>query len=91
MNKVEEVAMSICAASGGSWRRPPFNDLHTDALNNRWRHIARAAILAMRIPSEPMIAAGAAADEEMSDSSPEKAVTFIHVAMIDAALVEISR
>ncbi len=51
---VERVAKAICAASGEAWREPPFNRLHTDALNNHWRHKAVAVIEAMYEPTDAM-------------------------------------
>jgi hypothetical protein len=34
------------AMARGDWREPPYNNLHTDALNNHWRFKARAALVA---------------------------------------------
>jgi hypothetical protein len=83
---IERGARAVCAASGGSWRSPPFNNLHTDALNNRWRYIARAAIEAMREPTEAMVEAHykAHADTETVFADAED----VWRAMIDAAIME---
>ncbi len=43
---IEAAAKAVCAGSGQAWREPPFNHLHTEALNNHWRHKAEAAISA---------------------------------------------
>lgn len=80
---VEKIALAICVADGGHWREPPFNNLHTDSLNNRWRFIARAAIEAMREPDDEMAKAGIAAWEK----SPMAVVTQFR-AMIDKAIQE---
>jgi hypothetical protein len=42
----EQVARAICGSD--YWREPPFNQLHTDALNNQWRHKADAALAVMQ-------------------------------------------
>ncbi len=67
MGKVEEVARAICEASGQLWRTgtysastgPNFEEEQHDAdqLNNLWRFKARAAIEAMREPTEVMLGA----------------------------------
>lgn len=84
---VEKVARAICDAGQGQWRKPPYNELHTDALNNHWRHKARAAIEAMREPSEAMVKAGYDAfmawDARTGD---DLGMEIIWRAMIDAAL-----
>lgn len=51
----ENVARAICEASGELWREPPFNHLHTDALNNHWRYKARAALAVVREDLEAAI------------------------------------
>ena len=72
MGKLEEIARAICEASGKSWRTGTFTALTgTDTINNRmtweehdldpynnhWRHIALAAVKAMREPTEAMVEA----------------------------------
>lgn len=45
--EVEHVARVLCSASGGEWRAPPFNHLHTDSLNNHWRYKAAKVLEAI--------------------------------------------
>jgi hypothetical protein len=84
LTMVERVAEAITLAAVGKGNRP----------NARMRRIARAAIEAMREPTEEMVSAGA--DAEPTDYNggpiPKDARKFtalvIYRAMIDAALKE---
>lgn len=84
---IERVAKAICEAYGHEWRTGTYpamtgqnfemEDHDADRLNNGWRHIARAAIEAMREPTLSMVHAGAWAGPFTIDR---------YMAMIDSAL-----
>ena len=58
MTMKERIARALCKASADTWRSPPYNQLHTDSLNNHWRHKAEAVLDALREPTEGMKDAG---------------------------------
>jgi hypothetical protein len=91
---IERVAKAICASYGHEWRAgtypamtgPNFEmeGLDADRLNNRWRHIAKAAIKAMRNPTEEMCSSGSEAHGVWGFGAAD--ATPVFNAMIDAAL-----
>lgn len=87
MDMVERVARAICAAD--DWTARDLDELTRDG-RARYAAMARAAIAAMRGPSEKMVKAGigalAVADYGMPEYGPEDAAEMTFSAMIDAAL-----
>lgn len=86
---VERVARAICAASG-------FGEAFEHLVGQAWTHWlpeARAAIAAMREPTEAMILAAMEGNEERVRVSPQtaKARSQTYTTMIDAALADYER
>ena len=85
MGKVEEVARALCASDGANWDAKTdsetANGCAPDEQRDYWREKARAAIEAMREPTQAMLAAGKA-------HRVWPHVPTIYNTMIDAALSE---
>ena len=86
---IDKIARAMHASVNGHVQPPPTWDNQSEQSQNYWRIGARAAIVAMREPSDMMIAEGhyivdvpCAPDEEVAN------VIDIWEAMIDAALVD---
>ncbi|QQM29345.1 hypothetical protein JET14_13530 [Martelella lutilitoris] len=87
---IERVARAI---AGGYWADPPYNRLHTDKKNDRYRYLARIAIEAMREPTPAMIVAGSLAKHSGACDDQYAFVGNVNAevcwpAMITAALQE---
>lgn len=52
---IERAAKAICKASGEEWKKGTWQGVDLDRFNNHWRHKARAAIEALREPTETML------------------------------------
>ena len=92
MNMIEKVARAIFASEGAVYTDDermfepfPFDELD-EIEQATFTHKARAAIAAMRVPTQNMLDAVTAADQ--SEPFSDETVTGIFNEMIDAALTE---
>ena len=93
MGKVEEVARALSASDGANWDAKTdsetANGCTPDEQRDYWREKARAAIGAMREPTEAMVLAGYNALMEWDARTGEDyGIGEVWRAMIDAALSE---
>lgn len=88
MEKLEEVAKAI--AGEDLDEGDGLYDWYalTDSVADTYRSMAKAAIKAMDNPTEAMLAAGVAVDNNFSEAAPQTACFWIYDAMIKAALKE---
>jgi hypothetical protein len=88
---VERVAKAMC---DGNWDAANFNETmngdEPEDQRNYWREKARAAIEAMRVPTEAMITEGCNSGEfeDRGDVVQPHAAKHVYTSMIDAALAE---
>lgn len=79
---IERVAMAMYSSTGLEFGlQEEWKDRH-DKAKDEWRHLARAAIAAMREPTETMIDAGSKEQRNILS----KPIEGIWAAIIDAAL-----
>jgi hypothetical protein len=92
MSKVEEVARAMWSQRVKFAAEQGINlsdkDIDRMLVSNGVLEEAKAAIEAMRGPTEAMLEAGAVVDDDFSEAAPERACFMIYHAMIDAALKE---
>ena len=81
---IDQVARAICEAEGFGWESLLGTD-ETEYRQRKYRGLARAAIAAMREPTDAMKHAGAVYDR--MGSAPDVARTS-WINMIDAALID---
>lgn len=88
---IERVARAMCIADGYNPDRDlgfydPVTEKRLLAWQYRYPDRARAAIAAMREPTEAMCAAGIEKDDELEWLQQERAIPQVYTAFIDAAL-----
>ncbi len=92
MDMVERVARAMCDErwGPGAFDTPTEGGGFSQEAKEQFRNEARAALAAMREPTEKMVRAGigalAVADYGMPEYGPEDAAEMTFSAMIDAAL-----